>query len=74
MPPTDHLMTPTELAAAELPVLRGAHRDLDARIAALVAEGPTQCSLELQRLKRQKLALKDRIARLEDLATPDIIA
>ena len=28
----------------------------------------------LRRLKKQKLSLKDRIARLEDLLTPDIIA
>lgn len=32
------------------------------------------CSLTLGRLKRQKLALKDQIARLEDELTPDIIA
>lgn len=76
MPPhsTDHLMSPVELAVAELFVLRGEHRDLDARIAALTGQGPLICNLEVQRLKRQKLALKDRIARLEDVATPDIIA
>lgn len=71
---TDHVMSPAELAVAELPVLRVEHRELDARIAALIAQSPVGGALEIQRLKRQKLALKDRIARLEDMATPDIIA
>jgi hypothetical protein len=53
--------------------LRAAHRSLDDRIAELVRDGfPDQ--LELQRLKKQKLALKDRIARLESDRLPDIIA
>lgn len=73
-PPTDHVMSRTELAEAELRVLRGEHRELDARIAGLGQQGPLICSMEMQRLKRQKLSLKDRIARLEDLVTPDIIA
>lgn len=66
-------MTHEEIARAELDVLRRAHRELDERILAL-AELPMPPSLEMQRLKRQKLALKDRIARLEDELTPDIIA
>ena len=53
--------------------LRAAHRNLDDRIAELIREGfPNQ--LELQRLKKQKLALKDRITRLESDRLPDIIA
>jgi hypothetical protein len=53
--------------------LRGAHRALDERINQLIQQGyPDQ--LELQRLKKQKLALKDRIARLESDRLPDIIA
>jgi hypothetical protein len=53
--------------------LRAAHRNLDDRIAELIREGfPDQ--LELQRLKKQKLALKDRITRLESDRLPDIIA
>ena len=39
-----------------------------------MAVGGVVCSLTLGRMKRQKLALKDRIARLEDELTPDIIA
>ncbi len=72
--PADHLMSPHEIAAAELARLSESHRELDARIASLVAEGPAVCSLSLGRLKREKLQLKDRIARLRDMLTPDIIA
>jgi hypothetical protein len=56
-----------------LVTLRAAHRALDERIAQLSAEGrPNQ--IEIQRLKKQKLALKDRIAHLESDSIPDIIA
>ncbi len=66
-------MSHEEIARAKLAVLKREHRDLDEKIVAL-AELPMPPSLELQRLKRQKLALKDRIARLEDELAPDIIA
>jgi hypothetical protein len=57
----------------KLAELRAAHRALDERISQLIEEGfPDQ--LEVQRLKKQKLALKDRIARLESDRLPDIIA
>ena len=49
------------------------HRDLDAAIAALTAAGsPDQ--LQIARLKKRKLRLKDQIAIVEDFLTPDIIA
>jgi hypothetical protein len=49
------------------------HRDLDDAISALEHHTrPDQ--LTLRRLKKQKLALKDQIARIEDELTPDIIA
>ncbi len=55
--------------------LRTAHRDLDDAIEALVSAGSRyQLQLQLQRLKKQKLALKDDIARLENALVPDIIA
>lgn len=53
--------------------LKAAHRALDNRINQLAAEGrPDQ--IVLQRLKKQKLALRDRIAYLERNRHPDIIA
>jgi hypothetical protein len=57
----------------ELARLRQDHRDLDAAIAALETMG-TPDRLQLQRLKKRKLGLRDRIAFLEDQLTPDIIA
>ena len=62
-----------EMLRIKLEVLRREHRDLDEAIAALATQVGAS-SLTLQRLKRQKLSLKDRIARLEDELTPDIIA
>ena len=56
-----------------LDTLRAAHRALDERIVQLAAQGPLD-EIELQRLKKQKLALKDRIAHLESARIPDIIA
>ena len=61
------------LIRAELDRLRQEHRDLDAAIAAL-GESARSDPIRLQRLKKRKLALKDRIAKLEDLLLPDIIA
>lgn len=52
--------------------LRQEHRDLDTAIDALEADATDQ--LQLRRLKRQKLRLKDEIQRLEDVLFPDIIA
>lgn len=66
-------MSHNDIVRARLEVLRREHRDLDEAIAALAVQATAQ-SLTLQRLKKQKLALKDRIARLEDELTPDIIA
>jgi hypothetical protein len=57
---------------AELDRLRQEHRDLDAAIEALCAVGGDL--LQLQRLKKRKLALRDRIAFIEDQLFPDIIA
>lgn len=53
--------------------LRIEHRDLDAAIAALTATGSSD-QLQIARLKRRKLKLRDQIAILEDFLTPDIIA
>ena len=58
---------------AELMRLQQEHRDLDAAIAALQVS-PAPDLLQLQRLKKRKLQLRDRIAFIEDQITPDIIA
>jgi hypothetical protein len=59
--------------ATSLQALRAEHRTLDERIRTLSSE-PTGDQLELARLKRRKLMLKDQIQRLLDSSTPDIIA
>jgi hypothetical protein len=59
--------------AGEAERLRQEHRDLDAAIDALTAVGAND-RLQMQRLKKRKLALRDRISFLEDALTPDIIA
>ena len=61
-----------ELEAA-LARLRQEHRDLDAAIEALYA-APGADILQVQRLKKRKLQLRDRITFIEDQLTPDIIA
>jgi hypothetical protein len=56
-----------------LALLKTEHRDLDAAIYALgVADSQDQ--LQIARLKKRKLRLKDQIAMIEDFLTPDIIA
>ncbi|RME17680.1 MAG: DUF465 domain-containing protein [Alphaproteobacteria bacterium] len=66
-------MDPEEVLRVELEVLRQEHRDLDAAIQALTERAAAD-QLTITRLKKQKLRLKDRIARIEDQITPDIIA
>ncbi|THD36713.1 MAG: DUF465 domain-containing protein [Sphingomonas sp.] len=56
-----------------LGTLRTEHRDLDSAIEALTAFG-TGDQLQIARMKKRKLALKDEIALLEDQLIPDIIA
>ncbi|AVX03302.1 hypothetical protein MXMO3_00770 [Maritalea myrionectae] len=58
---------------AELAAKRQEHKDLDASINALLATG-CQDAMMLQRLKKKKLAIKDRIIYLEQFVIPDIIA
>lgn len=53
--------------------LRLEHRDLDDAIAALAAMA-TPDQVQLARLKKRKLLLKDQIGRIEALLIPDIIA
>lgn len=58
---------------AEAARLREEHRDLDAAIEALELVGKGD-QLQIQRLKKRKLFLRDRISFLDDQLTPDIIA
>jgi hypothetical protein len=58
---------------AQLARLLQEHRDLDAAIEALQVS-PGSDVLQVQRLKKRKLVLRDRITFIEDQLTPDIIA
>lgn len=66
-------MNHEEMLRVKLGVLTREHRDLDQAVHALEQSGKAD-PLTLRRLKKQKLALKDQIARIEDELTPDIIA
>jgi len=69
----DFSMKTDEVLRLELIVLRDEHRDLDQAIEALIEKG-TADQLTIQRLKKKKLLLKDKISVIEDRLTPDIIA
>ncbi|OYX69841.1 MAG: hypothetical protein B7Y78_07915 [Caulobacter sp. 35-67-4] len=56
-----------------LSILREEHQDLDAAVQAL-EERPQPDMLQIARLKKKNLALRDKIGRLEDMLMPDIIA
>jgi len=58
---------------AEIVSLRQEHQDLDDAVRALESL-PVSDQLQIARLKKKKLTLRDRIAKLEDRLTPDIIA
>ncbi len=66
-------MNDDETAAQQLAALKAEHRRLDDQIKALVAEGASD-QLEIARLKKRKLRLKDEIERMRDRNVPDIIA
>lgn len=57
----------------KLAILRIEHRDLDTAISAL-SSTDSQDQLQLARLKKRKLRLRDQIVVIEDFLTPDIIA
>ncbi|HTT39917.1 MAG TPA: DUF465 domain-containing protein [Burkholderiales bacterium] len=62
-----------EAIRVRISVLKVEHRDLDAVIARL-SEDPAQDELQLKRLKRRKLLVKDHIAMLERQLIPDVPA
>lgn len=57
----------------QLAELRTEHRDLDDVIGLIGRDGAFD-QLQMQRLKKRKLALKDQITRIESQLVPDIIA
>jgi hypothetical protein len=62
-----------EATKARLEQLRSEHRDLDDAIARISEAAPFD-TLQVQRLKKRKLVLKDLITKLESQLVPDIIA
>ena len=66
-------MADTQRLHMQLAELRTEHRDLD-EVIARVTESPSHNPLQVQRLKKRKLVLKDQITKLESRLLPDIIA
>jgi hypothetical protein len=66
-------MSDHENLRRKLEQLKLEHRDLDDIIARVTATPPVD-EMQIQRLKKRKLVLKDQIARLESGLLPDIIA
>ena len=62
-----------EALKAKLAALKSEHRDLDDVITRLAQRAPFN-QLELQRMKKRKLLLKDQISKIESELLPDIIA
>ena len=71
----DERLDPDEEARirAKLATLREEHQDLDDAVRAL-ERLPMPDQLQIARLKKRKLTLRDQISKLEDKLTPDIIA
>ena len=65
--------TEENLLQTRLMTLRQQHRDLDTAISSLEASG-TGDQLQLRRLKKMKLQIRDEIQKVEDKLIPDIIA
>ena len=72
-PPGTAMDLDIEALKAKLAALKNEHRDLDEVIARLAARAPIN-QLELRRLKKRKLLLKDQITKIESELLPDIIA
>jgi hypothetical protein len=67
------MVTNADRLRERLAELKSEHRDLDDVITQITERGPYD-RLQIQRLKKRKLMLKDEIARLESKLLPDIIA
>ncbi|MCB2102642.1 MAG: DUF465 domain-containing protein [Rhodobacterales bacterium] len=66
-------MQETDTLKVKLEQLRSEHRDLD-DVIQQITEQTSFNQLQIRRLKKRKLAIKDQITRLESLLVPDIIA
>ncbi len=66
---SDQDQTELRLSAARM---RQEHEDFDAAIKAMISVGCD--ALRVQRMKKKKLALKDKMSKIEDQIIPDIIA
>jgi hypothetical protein len=58
---------------ARISALLSEHRDLDDMIARVTEKSPFD-QLQMQRMKKRKLAIKDQLSRLENMLIDDIIA
>ncbi|MBO1324040.1 DUF465 domain-containing protein [Acetobacter sp. TBRC 12305] len=68
------MLTDRDSLLGQLHELRSEHRDLDTVISRMASEASFMDQLYLQRLKKRKLLLKDRITKLESMLIPDNIA
>jgi hypothetical protein len=76
LPSKEHAVTiiiGTSELRAKLEELRAEHRDLDLAIQSMAETSPFN-QLQIQRMKKRKLVLKDQIIKLESQLLPDIIA
>jgi hypothetical protein len=73
MSSADDRQLPEAMIRERLAKLRQEHRDLDSAIAALES-AEVKDQLQVTRLKKRKLKLKDELTMLEDRLLPDIIA
>jgi len=71
--PSEIMIDDPEALAQKLTELETEHRDLDAAIEAMQRASPFD-GIQMQRLKKRKLALRDQIVRIQSLLLPDIIA
>lgn len=69
----ERVVLDSELIERRIHILRQEHGDLEAAIVALQA-APAIDQLQIARIKKRKLRIKDEISQLEDMLIPDIIA
>lgn len=73
-PDMSNVMDSRDILQLRLAELRRRHRELDDEISIAMSRTGSADALEIRRLKKRKLALKDQIAKVEDQLMPDIIA